>query len=113
MTICVTRNETTGVVTGMAGLFASLIAGMACIGPLMGIAMGISGLGWMSGYSHLSVPASITSLVLSAVAVFMYTTRRSCCASKRRHYMQRALLISAVLLVVAINAFEFLIFPNM
>lgn len=112
MNICVTSNETTGVVTGVAGLFASLIAGMACIGPLMGIAMGITGMGWLSGYSHLTIPASISSLVLTGAALYLYMTRKSCCASKRRHYMNQAILITATLFVVGINVFEFLIFPN-
>jgi len=106
------RNETPGIFTGVAGLVASCVAGIACIGPLMGIALSISGLGWLTSYSYLTAPASIISLALMAVAIVMYRNSKSCCANKRRHLMKRNLLIISAVMVTSINIFEFLIFPN-
>lgn len=107
------RNETPGIYTGLAGLVASCVAGIACIGPLMGIALGISGLGWLTSYSYLTVPASVVSLALLSAALYMFMKRKSCCANKRRHLVKRNLLIVSALIVVGINVFEFLIFPNL
>jgi hypothetical protein len=112
-TTYILRNETPGIFTGLAGLVASCVAGIACIGPLMGIALGVSGLGWLTSYSYLTAPASIVSLTLMAVAIVMYRNRKSCCANKRKHLMKRNLLIVSALIVVGINVFEFLIFPNL
>ena len=107
------RNETAGTFTGLASLVASCVAGVACIGPLMGIALGVSGLGWLTSYSYLTLPASIISMTLLVAALYMFINRKSCCANKRKHFMKRNLLIVSSLVVVGINVFEFLIFPNL
>ena len=106
-------NENHGVYTGMASLFTSLVAGMACIGPMLGIVLGVSGLGWLSSYSYLSGPASVVSLLLLAVAITMYRRRKVCCANKRKHTRNRMLLIATSLVVVGVNAFEYVILPNL
>lgn len=107
------KDESAGFVTGIASLAASFVAGLACIGPLMGIALGVSGLGWLTSYSYLTVPASIVSMALLATALYLFLKRKTCCANKRKHLMKRNLLVISALLVVGINVFEFLILPNL
>jgi len=78
MTIAILeKGEKVSVITGMASLLASLVAGMACIGPLLGIMLGVSGLGWLSSYSYLTLPASMASLtLLAASALVQYAMPR-------------------------------------
>lgn len=106
-------NEKTGVLTGLASLFASMVAGAACIGPMLGIAMGVSGLGWLSQYTYLTRPAAAASLILLAIAIVTYAKRRTSCANRRKHRMNLAFLILTALIVIGINGFEFLILPNL
>lgn len=113
MTAYLLKNDSAGMATGIASLFASFVAGMACIGPLAGIALGISSLGWMAHYSYLTIPASIVSMALLAVALYLFFNSKSCCANKRRHMMKRNLLMGSALIVIGINTFEWLIFPNL
>ena len=112
MNTYLTNNETTGVVTGVVSLAASLIAGLACIGPLVGIALGISGLGWLSSYSYLTLPASITSIILLLAAITIFSNRKSSCANRKKHLISRNFLIVTALVVVGINVFEYIIFPS-
>ena len=56
------KGEKVSVITCMASLFASMVAAMACIGPLLGIVLGVSGLGWLSSFSYLTLPASMASV---------------------------------------------------
>ena len=107
------RTESTGVLTSLGSLFASCIAGLACIGPLLGITLGLSGLGWLTQYSYLTVPASIVSMVLLALAIYVFKNRKSSCASRRRHFLNYYFLVITTFIVVGINAFEYLVLPNM
>ena len=107
------NNEKNGVYTGLASLCASLVAGLACIGPLLGIALGVSGLGWLSQFSYLTLPASVVSLALLTVAIVMYVKRKSSCANRRRHYLNLFFLAITTLVVIGINVFEFIILPRL
>ncbi len=111
MNAYVMKDESAGMFTGFASLLASMVAGLACIGPLMGIALGISGLGSLTQYSNLTVPASIISLALLSVALYMFKARKVCCADKRKHLIKRNMLALSALLVIGINVGEFLIIP--
>lgn len=113
MNAYLTENETTGIYTGVASLITSLVAGGACIGPMLGIALGVGGLGWLSRYSYLTAPAAMASLLLIGVAVYLYKKRRTSCADRRKHMLNRVFLIVTALIVLAINVTEFLILPNM
>lgn len=107
------NHEKAGLLTGVGSLIASFIAGLACVGPMLGILLGIGGLGWLSRYSYLTMPASIASLVLLAGAIYFARRRKCCPASKRKHRLNQFTLATITLLVVAINVFEFLILPNL
>jgi len=108
-----TKNESHGVMAALASLLAATIAGLACIGPLLGIMLGIGGMGWLSHYTYLTIPASIISLLLMVFAVFIYRKRTVSCASRRKHRFNQLLLGVSVLAVVGINSFEFIILPNL
>lgn len=106
-------NENTGVYAALVSLLSSLVAGVACIGPMLGILLGVSGLGWLSRYSYLTVPAAIVSIGLLMVAGTLYMKRSTSCANRRRHILDRFFLIVITLIVIVINIFEFLILPNL
>lgn len=106
-------NERTSVVAGLASLTASIVAGIACIGPLLGITMGVTGLGWLSQFAYLTGPASITSILLLVVATTLYVKRRVSCANRNTHILNMIFLVVTGLIVIGINVFEFLIFPNL
>lgn len=104
---------TAGFITGLSSLLASLLAGLACIGPLAGIALGVSGLGWLSQYTYLTVPASILSIALLFVAVLMYVRRKQSCINRTRHRINKAFLFITAVIVIGINVFEFVILPKL
>jgi hypothetical protein len=95
-----------------AGIVAAIVTGAACIGPMIGIAFGIGGLGWLAQYAHLQVPASLLTVLLLAVGFHLLYRRRDCaCTAARRN--ARALLWLATVSAVAINAYEYLILPRL
>jgi hypothetical protein len=112
-TIFTAKDEQAGIWTSIASLCASLVAGIACVGPMLGIVLGVSGLGWLTRYHYLTLPATIASLVLLAVALYMYKRRRTSCINRRKHQLNVILLGAITAIVVGISVFEYLIFPNM
>ena len=108
-----TQNEKTSLYTAVASLAASVIAGAACIGPLIGIMLGVGSLGWLSSYAYLTLPASIVSILLLAAAFYIYQKRKSSCADRRKHRIYRGFLIVIAITVIGINSFEFIILPNL
>lgn len=113
MSVYFAKNEISGVITGVASLCASLVAGIACIAPFSAIALGLGSVGWMTQYSYLTAPACVLSLALLAIAAYLFLNRSASCASKRQYFMKRNFLITTALFVVAINVTEFLIIPNL
>lgn len=107
------QDEKAGVVLASTSVLASVVAASACVGPMLGIALGVTGLGWLAGFAFLSIPAGIVSLVLLAAAIFLFARRKTSCASRRAHRLSKYFLIAAAVLVVGLNAFEFLVLPNL
>ena len=107
------NGEQAGVFAAISSLVTAFIASIACIGPMLGIVLGVSGLGWLSSFSYLGIPASLISIGLLAAAVYLYTKRKSSCANRRKHQWNRYLLSACAFAVVAINAFEYIILPNL
>lgn len=107
------RSEKTGILISTASLFTALTAGLACIGPMLGIAFGVAGLGWLSQFSYLTVPASVASLALLVCALYLFKTRNSSCASRWRHRLSIVFITGVTLVVTSINIFEYLILPNL
>ena len=107
------NKEKAGIITTTASLFASIVAGLACIGPMLGIAFGITGLGWLTQYSYLTLPASIVSISLLLAATYLLTKVRINCVSKRRSRFNSVFLVVTAFVVVGINVFEYLVIPNL
>ena len=80
---------------------------------MLGIALGVSGLGWLSQFSYLTLPASVISVVLLATAIYVYARRRTSCMSRRKHYVNRAFLAFTTVTVIGINVFEYAVLPNL
>ena len=107
-----TPHERLGGGAAMAGMAAAVVTGAAGIGPMLGIALGIGGLGWLVRYAHLQLPASVLTVVLLAAGFYLlYVCRDGGCTAARRG--ARALLWVATAVAVAINAFEYLILPTL
>lgn len=102
----------TGGAVAAAGRLAAIVAGAACIGPMIGIVFGIGGLGWLARYAHVRVPASVVTLLLLAIGYFLLYWRRdgSCAAGRRR---ARTLLWIAAVAAAAINSFEYPVLPTL
>lgn len=107
------KDERAGIWASIASLCASLVAGIACVGPMLGIVLGVSGLGWLTRYHYLTLPASIASLVLLGAAFYMYKRRRTSCVDRRKHRLNVIMLGVIAAVVIGINVFEYLIFPYM
>jgi TusA-related sulfurtransferase len=64
------------VVVGAGSLLATVLATIACVGPLVAILLGVGGFGWLSQYAYLRVPASVaTGLMLAFGFYWTYRTR--------------------------------------
>ena len=100
-----------GVAAALAGMAAALVTGAACIGPMIGITLGIGGLGWLARYAHLQLPATVLTVALLALAFHQLYRRRACSGAAPRR--ARRVLWVAVAFAVAINAFEYLILPTL
>ena len=106
-------SEKLSVYTASASLAASIVAATACVGPLLAIALGVTGLGWLSQFSTLTIPASVLSVVLVLAAIVVYKNRKSSCASRRKHFFYRWFLVLSAATVVSVNVFEYIILPNL
>jgi hypothetical protein len=99
------------------GLIATIATAAACVGPLVAILLGVGGLGWLTQYAYLRVPASIATAVILAFG-FYWVYRKpkdEDCARKRssKKGMIAGLLWTATALAVAVNLFEYVIFPHL
>ena len=111
------ESEALSVWAAAGSLVATLVTGAACILPLVAILVGASGFGWLARYAYLRVPASIATFALIAAGFgWAYRKRdRTACApaAKRNLRIARALLWCVALLAVAMNVFEYLVFPEL
>jgi hypothetical protein len=102
-----------GIAAAAGGLVATIVTGLACVGPLVAILLGVSGMGWLAQYAYLRVPATIvTAVLLIGGFVFVYGGDRTC-ADTTKGKMARVILWIATALAIAVNVFEYFIFPNL
>jgi hypothetical protein len=99
------------------GLVAAVATAGACVGPLVAILLGVGGLGWLTRYADLRVPASIATGTLLAFGFYQVYRRPRAegCGVKRSSKKRVAvgLLWTATVVAVAVNLFEYLVFPHL
>jgi mercuric ion transport protein len=106
-------DDTAASLAALGGLVTAIGTGVACVGPLVAILLGVGGFGWLVQYAHLRVPATLATALLLALG-FHLTSRRPPDACRRaKQHRARVLLWSATALAVAINVFEYVIFPRL
>ena len=101
-----------------ASLLGSIVTGAVCALPLVAIVLGVGGLGWLTQYSYLRVPASIATAGLLGFAFYTQSRARrssSCgaAAERRRRGVARWLLWLALGVALAVNLFEYVILPRL
>jgi hypothetical protein len=104
------RSVRLGALAARGGLLISFATGLVCAAPLAAIALGVGGLGWLTQYVHLRVPAMLaTAAVLLLGYVLVHRHGAACRNDGRRR--AKVWLWFATAFTVAVNAFEFLILP--
>lgn len=100
-----------------AGLVAAIATAAACVGPLVAILLGVGGLGWLSRYADLRVPASIATGALLASGFWLVHRRKraEACAAGRsaKKRVTVGLLWTATVVAVTVNLFEYLVLPRL
>ena len=110
-----TDSNKIAVAAATGGLVTTLLTGIACVGPLVAILLGVGGFGWLSQYLWLRVPATIGTAALLAAGFWWVYFRpgRRCEIGSASAKRARLILWTATLLAVALNVFEYLIFPHL
>lgn len=110
-----TRNERIGIVASTLGLLATFAAGIACIGPLAAILLGLGGFGWLTRYAFLRVPAALLSLLLVGVGLYCAFRLRGveCAKPTRLTRWVRRLAWLAVVFAAVVHATEFVIVEHL
>ena len=98
-------------------LLGSIGVAIACVGPLVGIAFGIGGLGFLTRYHWLRLPATVATVVLLALGFWLaYGPGSKGCGQarfSRRQSVVRGLLWLATALAVSVQVFEHLLLPRL
>lgn len=104
-------------VAAAGGLVAAIATAGACVGPLVAILLGVGGLGWLTRYADLRVPASIATGSLLAFGFYRVHWRpgagRCARAWSSKKKVAAGLLWTATVVAVAVNLFEYLVFPHL
>lgn len=90
---------------------STLVTAAACLIPWIALTLGISGLGFLTRYTYLQVPASIATVVLLVVSYRALRRARATCGGKAMPRLATALFRTAVVFAVAINVTEYLVLP--
>jgi hypothetical protein len=92
-------------------LLASGVTALVCALPLAAIALGVGGLGWLTQYVNLRVPAALATAALLAAGFHLVYRHGAACQDVRRRRSAKLLLWAATAFSLAIHTFEFLILP--
>lgn len=109
----IANNQTAAIAAAFGGLAATIVTGVACVGPLVAILLGIGGFGWLTQYGFLRVPATVATALFLAFGFYFVYVRNKACARTRKGRLSRVILWSATALAVAVNTFEYFILPNL
>jgi hypothetical protein len=109
------RSNTLAFAAATGGFAATVLTGIACVGPLVAILLGVGGFGWLTQYAWLRVPASLATATLLAGGFYWVYFRpgRDRCARSATAKGARVVLWTATLLAIALNLFEYVIFPRL
>ena len=100
-----------GALAACGGFLATCVTAAVCALPLAAIGLGVGGLGWLTRYVHLRVPATLATAALLLLGFHLVYRRGAICRDDARRRTTKTILWAATAFAVAINAFEFLILP--
>lgn len=103
-------------IAAIGGMAATIVTAVACVGPLAAILLGVGGLGFLTQYTYLRVPATVLTFTLLGVGFAVaYQRKYAECARRRVRSVvtARILLWVGLALAVAVNLFEYVIFPRL
>lgn len=109
-------SASTALWAAVGGMAATLVTAIACVGPLAAILLGVGGLGFLTQYTYLRVPATLlTFTVLGVGFAIAYQGKYAECARKgvRTVVIARRLLWVGLVFAAAVNLFEYVIFPRL
>jgi uncharacterized membrane protein len=107
------RSVRLGALAARGGLLISFATGLVCAAPLAAIALGVGGLGWLTQYVQLRVPALLATAALLLLGYVLVYRRGAACRNDSRHRHAKVWLWVATAFAAAVNAFEFLILPTL
>jgi hypothetical protein len=105
------RTVDMGAVAACGSFLATCVTAAVCALPLAAIGLGVGGLGWLTQYMHLRVPAALATAALLLLGFHLVYRLGAACGNDMRRRTAKTLLWSATAFAVAINTFEFLILP--
>lgn len=105
------RTVDMGAVAACGGFLATCVTAAVCALPLAAIGLGIGGLGWLTQYVHLRVPAALATAALLMLGFHLVYRLGADCRNDVRRRTAKTILWGATAFAVAINTFEFLILP--
>jgi len=105
------RTARLGALAAGGGLLISFATGLVCVAPLVAIALGVGGLGWLTQYVHLRVPAVLATAGLLLLGHYLVYRHGAVCRNDSRRRSTKVWLWVATAVAAAVNAFEFLILP--
>ncbi|MDO3721906.1 hypothetical protein QVZ43_09230 [Marinobacter sp. chi1] len=94
--------------TAVMAMASTLVTAAACLIPWIALSVGIGGLGFLTRYTYLQVPATIVTVALLSISY--RALRRSPCQGTTSR-LTRGLFWFAVALAVAINLIEYVVLP--
>jgi hypothetical protein len=102
-----------GTLAAGGGFLAGCVTAAVCALPLLAIGLGIGGLGWLTQYLYLRVPASLAAAGLLMLGFHFVYRRGAGCRHPGRQRLAKMMLWASTVFAVGINTFEFLILPNL
>jgi hypothetical protein len=94
----------------LGSMFTTILASMACVGPLIAAALGIGGMGVLAQTSQFRWPATIATFLLLALG-FVFAYRRPACS--RAAVDSRTGLWIATTFALSITLFELVTMPQL
>jgi hypothetical protein len=100
-----------GALAAAGGFLAGCITVAVCLLPLLAIGLGVGGLGWLTQYLYLRVPAALAAAALLLLGYALVYRRGSQCARAGRRRAAKLILWVSAVFAIGINAFDFVLLP--